>query len=67
MTVEQPPLWPDDWATEPCADSDGLEPLLTAYLNALACTGDGRAAGGRRLWVYLDKPIHDLSPDRRFL
>ncbi|MFF4848760.1 hypothetical protein [Streptomyces sp. NPDC001194] len=58
MTAEQPPLWPDDWATEPCGD--GLDPSLLAYLNAMASVGEGRAAGGRRRWVYLDKPIHEI-------
>jgi hypothetical protein len=59
VTVEQPPLWPDDWAIEPC--DTAVSPDLTAYLNMLACTGDARAAGGRRRWVYLDKPIHEIE------
>lgn len=59
MTI-QPPLWPDGWAVEPCgtADtSDGLDPHLTAYLNQIGGGGQGRASGGPRRWVYLDKPI----------
>ncbi|MFB6805430.1 hypothetical protein [Streptomyces sp. NPDC056387] len=59
MTADLPPLWPDDWATEPCDTS--LDPALTAYLNAMASVGEGRAAGGRRRWVYLDKPIHEIE------
>ncbi|MFC9821413.1 hypothetical protein ACFWG6_31035 [Streptomyces erythrochromogenes] len=59
MTATQPPLWPDDWTTEPC--HDGLDPGLTAYLNALAHIGEARAAGGKRRWVYLDKPIHQID------
>lgn len=59
MTADLPPLRPDDWATEPCGD--GLDPSLLAYLNAMASIGEGRAAGGRRRWVYLDKPIHEIE------
>lgn len=54
-------LWHDGWDTEPCGDSDGLDPGLTAYLNQIACDGQARAAGGRRRWVYLDKPICDVT------
>lgn len=57
----QPPLWPDGWDIEPCHHSDGLDPGLTAYLNQLGADGQGRAAGGRRRWVYLDKPIHEIE------
>ncbi|MCX5584247.1 hypothetical protein [Streptomyces erythrochromogenes] len=60
MTATQPPLWRDGWDIEPCDDST-LDPGLTAYLNQLACSGDARAAGGRRRWVYLDKPIHEIE------
>lgn len=62
MTV-QPPLFLPGWDAEPCdtADPDGLDPGLIAYLNQLACDGQGRAAGGRRRWVYLDKPINSID------
>lgn len=52
-------LWPDGWETEPCDTS--LDPGLTAYLNQLASIGEGRAVGGKRRWVYLDKPIHEIE------
>ncbi|WP_412079002.1 hypothetical protein ACLF6K_37295 [Streptomyces xanthophaeus] len=54
-------LWHDGWDLEPCGDSDGLDPGLTAYLNQIAGNGEGRAAGGKRRWVYLDKPIDDVN------
>ncbi|WP_327300416.1 hypothetical protein [Streptomyces goshikiensis] len=63
----QPPLFPPGWDIEPCDTAEPLDPGLTAYLNQLACDGQGRAAGGRRRWVYLDKPIHEITPDRRYL
>lgn len=55
-------LWRPGWDLEPCDTSDTLDPHLTAYLNAIGCHGEGRAAGGRRRWVYLDKPIHSIQP-----
>lgn len=61
MTV-QPPLFLPGWDIEPCDTADPEPgPGLTAYLNALACVGEGRAAGGKRRWVYLDKPIHEVT------
>ncbi|MFB8393691.1 hypothetical protein [Streptomyces yangpuensis] len=65
--MTQPPLWPDDWTTQPCNDGDGLDPGLTAYLNALAHIGEARAAGGKRRWVYLDKPIHEITAPEEYL
>lgn len=65
MTATQPPLWRDGWDIEPC--HDGLDPGLTAYLNQLASVGEARAAGGRRRWVYLDKPIHEITAPEEYL
>ena len=67
MTV-QPPLFPPGWDIEPCdtADADPA-PGLTAYLNALAHIGEGRAASGKRRWVYLDKPIHQIDVPEEYL
>ncbi|MGW4505733.1 hypothetical protein ACWENO_13945 [Streptomyces sp. NPDC004436] len=55
---EQPVL--PGWDPEP-SPAGHLDPALTAALNALAGVGEGRAAGGRRRWVYLDKPIHVIE------
>jgi hypothetical protein len=66
VTAAQPPLWRDGWDIEPCDDST-LDPGLTAYLNQLACSGEGRAAGGKRRWVYLDKPIHEITAPEEYL
>jgi hypothetical protein len=54
-------LWADGWDLEPCGDDDGLDPSLTAYLNQISGSDNGRASGGRRRWVYLDKPIHEIT------
>lgn len=60
-------LWSDGWDVEPCDTSDGLDPHLTAYLNQIGGNGEGRAAGGRRRWVYLDKPIHEIDAPKEYL
>ncbi|MGW6946144.1 hypothetical protein ACWGHD_04375 [Streptomyces xanthophaeus] len=52
-------LWHDGWDIEPC--DTALDPGLTAYLNQIACNGEGRAAGGKRRWVYLDRPINEIK------
>lgn len=66
MTSDLDP-WRPGWDLEPCDTSTTLDPHLTAYLNAIACNGEGRAAGGRRRWVYLDKPIHDVTASKEYL
>ncbi|MET9517456.1 hypothetical protein [Streptomyces sp. NPDC002994] len=45
MSAHQPPLWLDDWATEPCGDADPGE-------RRQAITGDyGRSPSRGRRWA----------------